>query len=498
MNQIVTTADGQDGAALPEGPGEGYTLVDEVELADLRAEVAGIHATRAVIQFEPDGTILHANETFLAATGYRLEEIVGRSHRIFCDPAYAASEEWVQHWAALARGEARNGEYQRFAKDGREIWIQAIYTPLRDGDGAVYKIVKYASDVTERHETNAEIQRLIDAVRDGRLDVRADTNATSAEDRALRSGVNGMLDAVAAPIREVAETMAALARRDLTVTVADGHGGVFGELASSVNEAVTQLAASMAEVRAVAQRCAASASELAEGNARLSSRTEQQAASLEETASAMEEMLATVEHTASSARSADERSREARAAAESGGEVLESAISAVEDIRGSSRRIADIIGVIDEIAFQTNLLALNAAVEAARAGEQGRGFAVVASEVRNLAQRSAEAAKEIKSLIQDSAEKVAEGADLVNRSGVTLREIVETVASASSMIGEITLATGEQSAGIASANSAIQQMDQSTQQNAAMVEEVASNSEELSAQVEALERLVGSFRIRNG
>jgi methyl-accepting chemotaxis protein len=237
------------------------------------------------------------------------------------------------------------------------------------------------------------------------------------------------------------------------------------------------------------------AEEIAKGNEHLSSRTSEQAASLEETSSAMEEMTATMKQNADNARQANQLAVAARDVASKGGAVTTKAVEAMGEINKSSTKIADIITVIDEIAFQTNLLALNAAVEAARAGEHGRGFAVVAAEVRNLAQRSATAAKEIKGLIKDSLQRVTDGSELVNHSGKTLMEIVTSVKRVTDIIAEITAASQEQASGIDQVNASIMQLDQTTQQNAALVEETTAASQSMREQSKALMKQVMSFKI---
>jgi methyl-accepting chemotaxis protein len=233
------------------------------------------------------------------------------------------------------------------------------------------------------------------------------------------------------------------------------------------------------------------------GNDDLSQRTQEQAAALEETASSMEEMTATVKQNSDNARQADLLAGSARTHAERGGEVMTSAVNAMRDINTSSRKIADIISVIDEIAFQTNLLALNAAVEAARAGEQGRGFAVVASEVRNLAQRSASAAKEIKSLIEDSVDKVRTGSELVDQSGKALSEIMDSIKKVSEIVAEMAAASEEQATGIEQVNTAVTQMDETTQQNAALVEEAAAAAKSMEQQAQEVVAQVSFFRVQS-
>jgi methyl-accepting chemotaxis protein len=240
------------------------------------------------------------------------------------------------------------------------------------------------------------------------------------------------------------------------------------------------------------------AGEISRGNDDLSQRTQEQASSLEETAASMEEMTATVKQNAENATAADRLSRHARGEAERGGEVVAQAMDAMRDIGDSSRRIADIVGMIDEIAFQTNLLALNAAVEAARAGEQGRGFAVVAGEVRRLAQSSAAASKEIKALIVESGERVEAGAELVGRSADALRDIVGSVKKVTDIVAEIAAASSEQSAGVDQVNIAIAQIDQVTQENAALVEEAAAAAKSMQDQAQSLRDQVAFFTVDGG
>jgi methyl-accepting chemotaxis protein len=274
-----------------------------------------------------------------------------------------------------------------------------------------------------------------------------------------------------------------------------GKSGFFESASRGINQLADHMAAMVALVKDAAEEVYRGSRELASGNSNLQQRTEEQAASLEETASSMEQMTGTVRQNAANAGEANQLAMAAREQAESGGQVVGRAVTAMADISESARKIADIIGVIDEIAFQTNLLALNAAVEAARAGEQGRGFAVVATEVRTLAGRSAGAAKEIKALIHDSVGKVKDGAVFVSRSGQTLEQIVASVKKVSDIVAEIAAASHEQSAGIAQVNRAVSQMDDLTQQNAALVEQAATASQTMAQEAHALFELMGGYRL---
>lgn len=419
-----------------------------IAAADSNGQIEAIDRSQAVIEFELDGTIVNANQNFLNAVGYSLSEIKGRHHSIFVGNEYGASAEYRDFWAKLGRGEFDAGEYQRFGKGGKSIWIQASYNPIFDKAGRPIKVVKYASDITERKEVFAQVADVLKAYSEGDMSSSVDVPKGS-EFQELADNINSFRDVISELIGSI---------KDSTNTVTNG------------------------------------AESIASGNANLSSRTEQQAASLEQTASSMDEISTTVQQTASNAGEANDLVKSAETKAVRGGDVIRETVEAMNEIKDSSGRISEIISVIDEIAFQTNLLALNASVEAARAGEQGRGFAVVASEVRNLAGRSATAAKEIKDLIEDSVKKVDFGSTLVNRSGDTLTDIVNGVKDVAKIVGEISVAAGEQSQGVAEAHKAIAQLQMLTQQNTAMVEEAAAASEELGDQARALNDSMAFFK----
>ena len=295
---------------------------------------------------------------------------------------------------------------------------------------------------------------------------------------------------------EAKRVLGNLAQGDLTDQMTGACDGDLAQIKASLNAAITNLTGTLATVRIASESVSTGAEQITNGNEDLSQRTSEQASSLEETSSAMEEMTSTVKQNADNAKQANQLAIAARDVANKGGAVTIRAVEAMDEINKSSKKIADIITVIDEIAFQTNLLALNAAVEAARAGEHGRGFAVVAAEVRNLAQRSATAAKEIKGLINESVQRVTDGSELVKQSGKTLEEIVGSVKRVTDIIAEITAASQEQASGIDQVNKAIMQMDETTQQNAALVEEATSASQSMKEQAQELMRQVRSFKIK--
>jgi methyl-accepting chemotaxis protein len=413
------------------------------------AKLDAISRSQAVIEFTPTGEILHANENFCAALGYDLSEIRGKHHRMFCEPAYVETAAYAEFWKSLAEGRFISNEFVRYGKSGREIWIQAAYNPIRDLSGRVYKVVKFATDVTERMSA----------------------------------------------INTLGAGLKALAAGDLTQNLSMPFVPSMEVVRKDFNEAVAGLHEAMRTVEMNANAIASGAQEIRSAADDLAKRTEQQAASVEETAAALDEITTTV---ADSSRRADEAGTlvgKTKAGAETSGAVVKKAIDAMGQIEQSSREISNIIGVIDDIAFQTNLLALNAGVEAARAGEAGKGFAVVAQEVRELAQRSASAAKDIKALITTSGEQVKSGVALVDETGRALQEILVHVHDVHTNVAAIVTASREQSTGLREINHAVNLMDQATQQNAAMVEESTAASHAMAREADALHALIRRFQL---
>jgi methyl-accepting chemotaxis protein len=722
----------------------------EAELANLYGQVKAIGKSQAVIEFNLDGTIIDANDNFLGAVGYSLDEIKGKHHRIFVEPGFAESNEYREFWSKLNRGEFEAAEYKRIGKGGKEVWIQASYNPIMDPEGNPMKVVKYATDVTTQvhergraeriaktaqalqicqasvmmadmdmnivyanqsatdmlknrerelrtslpdlnidkligsnvdifhkdpshqrgmiaklsdvYETNIEVsdltfgliatpwidqtgerigtivewedktealaaakaaKRIADenarvkqaldnvgtatmiadpdlnviymnasaasVMKDAESDIRKDlpnfdannllggnidlfhknpahqrnllgnlkgsfqselsiggrtmqiiansievdgerlgtvvewvdrtaevaiekeinhlVEAANAGDFTIQlpeegkdgfflnltNGLNSLTSTANVGLTDVLRVLNLMAEGNLTNKIEDDYEGIFGSLKDSVNTTINKLMEVISEIRGASVTLRNGASEIATGNADLSKRTEEQASSLEETASSMEEMTSVVKQGAENSRDANDLAQIAKKKATDGGVVVQRAVTAMEEINKSSKEIADIIGVIEEIAFQTNLLALNAAVEAARAGEQGRGFAVVAGEVRNLAQRSADASKQIKDLIRNSETKVSEGSNLVNESGKTLADIEEAVVKVSAMIEDISAGAEEQTSGIEQVNTAVAQMDEMTQQNAALVEQASASSEAVSDRASSLAKMMEFF-----
>ncbi len=389
-----------------------------------------------------------------------------------------------------------NSTYHGKAEVGGRTFT-VIASPVYQGGENVGTVVEWA-DRTEEVAIEREIDNMVEAASAGDFSINIKTDDKSGFFLNLSNGLNHLVSTVEVAVNDVVRMLGAMARGDLSERITRDYRGAFGQLKDDANSTADRLTDVISKIRISANSIATSADEIAQGNTDLSQRTEEQASSLEETAASMEEMTSTVKQSAENAEQANERSAAAQSLAREGGDVVEKAVAAMSEINTSSKRISDIISVIDEIAFQTNLLALNAAVEAARAGEQGRGFAVVAGEVRNLAQRSAGAAKEIKDLIRDSSSKVEDGTALVNRSGEVLQEIVESVDKVSVMMSEIADAAKEQSSGIQQVNTAVTQMDEMTQQNAALVEEASAAGQAMSDQARALNEVVSFFSNMGG
>ena len=393
-----------------------------------------------------------------------------------------------------ARLDSIRDQHQTRIQLGAAIF-ELFVNPVNDEQGNRIGFVVEWHDRTVDVRFEHEIAEVVQAAARGILTERMGTEGRTGFYALVSTSLNALLDQVESSIREIRRVLSGLAHGDLSNRISVDMVGVFGDIKNDANATVDSLREIVGEIQGAVRAINSAAGEIASGNADLSSRTEQQAASLEETAASMEELTSTVRQNAENARSANQLSIGAADVAERGGHVVSQVVTTMGEINAQSRKIEDIIGVIDGIAFQTNILALNAAVEAARAGEQGRGFAVVAGEVRTLAQRSAAAAREIKGLISETVHKVGSGSQLVDSAGATMAEIVASVKRVTDIMGEISAASAEQTAGIEQVSNTVTHMDETTQQNAALVEEATAAARAMEEQAARLAENVARFRL---
>ncbi len=504
------------------------------------------------------GRIAYANSAFIEASGYTEEELLDQPHNIMRHPDMPA-EAYADMWSTLKKDHPWNGMVKNRRKNGDHYWVIANVTPLRkNGVTSGYLSVRSKPSRPQIDEASRTFRlfkegghgqweiRHGQAVRTGLIgrlqslrripvNLRILFSTSIGAALMLAIGIFGWWEAAALakaagelswlpaliaavcgagalltvlfgyfisrtilrPLDRALEVARAIAGGDLSLQFEVAAWDETGQLMGALTQMKANMLAALLDIGSNVESIRIAASEIAAGNAELSGRTESQAASLEETASSMEEFTSTMKQNAEHARHANQLVGSTNGIAVKGGEVVGQVVDMMASIKASSKKIADIIGVIDGIAFQTNILALNAAVEAARAGEQGRGFAVVAAEVRNLAQRSAAAAKEIKSLIGASVERVELGSKLVGEAGVAMDDIVTSVELVAGIMGEIATASQQQSAGVEQVNQAVGQMDEMTQQNAALVEQAAAAAESLHQQANKLVQAVSMFSLRD-
>lgn len=412
-------------------------------------KLAALSRAQAMIEFTPDGKILSANENFLTALGYTAEEIVGKHHSMFCEQAYAQSQDYRSFWDELRTGRFSSGQFMRLGKDGKRVFIQASYNPILDDRGHVFKVVKFAFDVTDRMHA----------------------------------------------VEELGAALERLSQCNIRVTLDKPFVGEFERLRRDFNKSIAEFQKTLENVLGQTDDLTRSSQEVSEASVNLAERSREQAVALEETSAALEEITATVRSSTENTKETRKLVQSARTSTAASTEVVERTVNAMQRIETASREISQIIGVIDEIAFQTNLLALNAGVEAARAGEAGKGFAVVAQEVRELAQRSANAAKEIKALINNSGTEVLEGVRLVGETGEALKQIDALVRHIDGNVDMIAKAADEQAIGIGEINKAVNRLDRMTQENAAMSARTTVISTTLAQGADVLAQLVSLFKL---
>jgi methyl-accepting chemotaxis protein len=429
--------------------------------AEYEGRIRAIDKAQAVIEFDTGGNVLQANQNFLDTLGYRLDEIQGRHHRMFCDEAYTAGPEYREFWAKLNRGEFDSGRYRRIAKNGRAVWIQATYNPIFDVNGRLHKVVKFAIDVTAQVELEESVKR------------RAQEDQSKVEqllavvNRAASGDLTGVVEVEG---EEPIDLLAA------------GIKGMMSDLSGVIGKVVD----SAGTFKDSSQDIAARADTVASGAQLLG-------ATVEEMNASIEELTASINSIADNSRGADQLAKDTQQEAERGAKAVARSIEAMELINRSSEDIAEIIKVIGEIASQTNLLAFNAAIEAARAGEHGLGFSVVADEVRKLAERSSQATKEISKLINESVKRVAQGSEISKQAGEAFEKIVAGVSRTTQAISEISCGADEQLVAAREVSTAIQQVAEETEKSAGACDTIARAAASLKGGAEGLDKTVARF-----
>jgi len=453
-----------------------------------KGRLSAMEQNFAIISFKPDGTILHANENFLNALGYRLNEVIGNHHKIFCDKTYTNSKEYIDFWKDLASGKSQIDEFERFKKDGSSIWIQASYTPVTDTSGKVIRVVKFAQDITSSKKVIDHVKKAINLAKTGNFKQNIQEKTQNEGIEELKNGINDLFEIVSSKVdgdlNKISDALSFFQKLDFTHKIT----GDLGDVSKGLNNLADVITEMLVENKSNGLTLDASSNILLANVDKLNISSNEAASSLEETAAALEEITSNIRNnTENIAKMASYSSVVTKSALD--GEALANQTTvSMDEINLQVNSINVAITVIDQIAFQTNILSLNAAVEAATAGEAGKGFAVVAQEVRNLASRSADAAKEIKNIVENATKKANDGKEIASRMIVGYKELNHNISQTINLISDIEMSSKEQLQGIEQINDAVTQLDQQTQQNAM----VASETHDVAVLTDKIAKLVVS------
>ncbi|MDF1763397.1 MAG: methyl-accepting chemotaxis protein [Oleibacter sp.] len=462
----------------------------KLQAADFSGQIDAISKSQALIEFGLDGKIIYANDNFLNTLGYSLEEVKGHHHSMFVVPEYRNTHDYKMFWEKLGRGEYDSAQYMRIGKGGKEVWIQASYNPIMDMNGKPFKVVKYATDITEQakaaetmKQAVEQTQLVVESAKIGNLSQRVPLEGKTGEIKVLCEGVNSLMETTDVSLNDVMRVASALSEGNLTQRIIKDYPGIFGMVKEALNNTIDTLSSTVIDVLSATESLNGAAGQVSQTAQSLSQGSTEQAASVEETSASIEQMSASINQNTENAKVTDSMASKASREAEEGGKAVMQTVAAMKSIAAK-------ISIIDDIAYQTNLLALNAAIEAARAGEHGKGFAVVAAEVRKLAERSQIAAQEIGEVAENSV-------GLAEKAGKLLDEIVPSIKKTSDLVQEISAASDEQSTGAFQINTAMEQLNSITQQSASSSEELAATAEEMSGQSEQLQELMSFFTVEN-